>query len=499
MFRLVKDVVEAVRRGQRFVTHDVWHIGLPGEEIPHGFIIKNIRVAILLVKGLVRDQLPLRASSLTFATMLAVVPFLAIMFFAIHTFNLGEGIYELLAPLSGEPAAQTMSDGDLRNQELWEQFIAAIFRGFENGATEAGGESVSAGANGAASKTNGEMVSPVQFLVTFAERSSDPKTLTLAGVVFVLSTVIGLMMNIEGCFNTIWGLRSTRSWYRMFSDYLFILVMIPFLVAAVLSVTAILENSRSVSRLGPFAFGLRGVQYVVSWLAFTALYFFVPNTRVKFRYALFAGIVAGTCWCLLSLAYVRFQYGLARYKLIYWAFAQVPFLLMWVYFSWLVVLLGAELTFAYQNEKTFAMERLAQGASYAYNEAVGLWAMMELGKRFDAGMPGLPASAAAEAWNVPTRLLNDILQRLEDGGLVSQSVSNPPAYQPARSLDKITVHDVVTCLRESGRDPSALRENQSLRSLLDTIAAGSPDLADRTIAQLVRQTSPEQPAPDVGG
>ena len=306
---------------------------------------------------------------------------------------------------------------------------------------------------------------------------------------FVLATVFGLMMNIEGSFNRIWGLKRTRSWYRMLSDYMMILLLLPFMAAGILSGTALLESNVISQRLGGLAFPLRGIQYVASWLIFTALYFLVPNTRVKFRYALLSGVAAGTMWCLLSLAYVKFQFGLPRYNLVYSTFAQVPVLLMWVYCSWMVLLIGAEATFAYQNEKTFAMERFTEGASHAYKEALGVWAMIELGKRFDAGLGGLSAAAAAEMWNVPTRLLNETLRHLEEARFVVRSSGDPPIYQPARSIDKITITDVSACLREAGQDPSALRQDPLFRFLVERIQAypGGPDRC--TIAALIPESS----------
>jgi membrane protein len=90
--------IGALQRGQRFVTHDVWHVGRPGEEIPHGFVIKHIRVVILLFKNVVQDDLLLRASALTFATTLALVPFLAIMFLVIQTFHLDENMAHPVLP-----------------------------------------------------------------------------------------------------------------------------------------------------------------------------------------------------------------------------------------------------------------------------------------------------------------------------------------------------------------------------------------------------------------
>ena len=490
MSRLIQSLGDALGRGRRFVVHDAWRVGLPGEEIPHGLIIRHIRVAILLVKGVVRDALPLRASSLTFATILSIVPFFAIMFFMIQTFDLGESLGslgELLSPAAGgegrsvSPAVPGVGEttspappmtGEEKNRKLWEDFIGLVFRGFEQGSDTGAADTV---------------VNPVKAIVHYAERGSNPRTLTLAGVVFVLTTVLGLMMNIETSFNTIWGIRNRRSWYRMLSDYIMVLILLPFLTAGVLSLTAILQSASVAERLGRFAVGLHGIQYAIAWVFFTALYFLVPNTRVRLRYALLAGIVAGTMWCLLSLAYVKFQFGLRNYNIVYATFAQVPLLLMWVYCSWLVLLFGAELTFAYQNEKTFAMERLAEGASHAYREAVGLWAMIELGKRFDAGLPGLSAEASAERWNVPLRLLNDTLRQLEEARLVVQCASNPPTYLPARSLEKIAVADILTCLRESGRDPSGLRRHNAFRNLLTSLEAGSKSAGSRTIADIIRE------------
>jgi len=519
----VHDLFDALERGRRFVTHDIWHIGQPGEPMPQGFIIRHIRVAILLVQGLIKDDLLLRASALTFATTLAIVPFMALMFFMIKTFNLGDTISELI-PLASPSAGRVSA---MKNEDVWNEFIDLLFQGMD-GAPAVSGDAVhnssgdvnvsapeGATASDAAapapvpvpgaqpSMTNGNgnhsppaaMDNPVAMIRRFAEQGSSTGTVTSAGVIFVLATVFGLMMNIESSFNTIWGIQRRRSWYRMISNYVMFLLVLPFLVAGVLSLTTLLGTVHIAERLGGFAIVLRGLQYVVIWLAFTALYYGVPNTRTKLRYAFLAGIVAGTLWCLLSWMYVQFQFGLARYTLLYNVGAQIPVFLMWAYFSWLIVLLGAELSFAYQNEKTFAMERLAEGASYAYREALGLWAMIELGRRFDRGEPGLSAESAAKAWNVPARLVNETFRELEEGRLVVQCASRPPTYQPSRSLDKITAADVVRCLRESGRDPSELRKAPACRTLVARLYPwiDTPH-ADLTVADLIRELA-AAPAP----
>jgi len=488
---LIERMVLAVGRLRRFVTHGVWAIGQPGEEIPRGIIIKHVRVAIVLVRNLVRDALLLRASALTFATLLAIVPFLTIMFFVIKTFNIDEAIYrriettvvespaELHMPAtagqdSAQPAApaeseRTSSEAS-RRASLVDQLIAFLSQRVAQRDRTAEGE---------------ELTNPVKVIVEYADRGANPQTIGLAGIVFVVTTVFGLMMNIESAFNTIWGLRRSRTWYRIFSDYMMVLILLPFLAALVLGVTGVLESAAK-QRLGPFALGLSGIKYAVIWLAFTAIYVVVPNTRVRLRYAALGGVVSGMLWSLASWAYVRFQVGLPQYSLLYSTFAQVPMLLMWIFVSWVILLFGAELTFAYQNEKTYAIEHRAESASYGYREALGLWTMIQLGQRFDSGAPPLSAGEAGDAWNVPARLLNETLDQLELAGFIVRTGSDPVGYTPARSLEKITLGEVLEVLREAGGDPSLLREHEGLKTVLAEVAGVRAPLLKRSLADIVR-------------
>jgi len=513
---LIRRAVEAFERGRRFVTHDVWRLGAPGEEAPHGLIIKHVRVAILLVQNLVRDALTLRAAALTFATALGIIPFLAILFFGIQTFHVDEEIYAYLSAqleqMKTSSAVTTMErtakpTGEPTGPEDEAADDVDIQAGPGAPATEADGEDGSVPAESGAperdlkqdfidlmfqgvgqldkTEDGKPLQNPVKAIVAYAQEGANAQTIGLAGLVFVLTAVFGLMKNIESSFNTIWGLKRRRSWYRMFSNYLTLLVLLPFVVALVISLTAILESDQIRDRLGPFAFGLRSVQYVVIWFVFTAMYLFVPHTRVRLRYAVVGGVVAGTLWCLLSWAYVKFQVGVPKYSIFFSTFAQVPVLLMWVYFSWLILLFGAELAFAYQYETTFAMERLAEGASYAYREALGLWAMVALARRFDAGQPPLSIVEIAEHGRAPTRLVTAAFETLATAGIVTQSDAEATTYQPARPLAKITVGDIMTALREAGRDPSDLRSEPSLRPFLAELFDGYSGRAAETLEDLI--------------
>ncbi|MCC6694641.1 MAG: YihY family inner membrane protein [Candidatus Hydrogenedentes bacterium] len=491
----VQNVFEALERGRRFVTHDVWYVGRPGEEVPYGIIIKQVRVVILLMKNMVQDALLLRAAALTYTTLLSLVPFLAVMYFVIQQFDLGPNIADLAAQWTGNKGLAIEGQGDPNRQmrEIIDLVVPGLTESMRTAAppgTESTPEQLPAsGPENAAQYRN-----PIDWLLDAASKNANPKALGTLGLLFILTAIFGLMQNIESSFNSIWGLRSTRSWYRMFSDYMMVTLLLPFVAMGMIGLTAALGSSAFVERLGGFSYGVRILQCGVISLAFTALYALVPNTKVKWRYALLGGFVAGTLWCLTSAAYFGLQYGLSRNSLVYSSFALFPLLLIWIYLSWTILLFGAELTFAYQNEKTFAMERLAAGASHGYREAVALRAMLEVSRRFETGQSGLAADQAAEEWNVPLRLLNETLSQLDEAGLVRRCAGEPVTFAPARSLDKITIGNVVSALRDAGREPSDLREDNVLEPLLREVEGHRSQIMQAAMSDVVRRLFPPERA-----
>lgn len=516
----VRKAMEAFERARQFVSHDVWHLGRPGEKLPDGFITKQVRVAILLIGNFIQDALLLRAAALSFATILFLVPFLIFMFTVIQSFNLGERIYAMWADALEERLARVTSivvgpsepkdrdaapegedaaaaDDALDTAPVAQPGLTAADEAIDSGAPPLESEPLATPESNEATeeadphaKTHellaallqqflpelptedgdvGELQNPVEMLVQYAEKAASPGTLGVMGVWFVLTTVFGLMRNVEDAFQRIWGLKETRSWFYMISTYLLVALIIPFVAAGALGINAALGSEHLSRQLGPFSFTLRVVQYTIIWLAFSLIYYFVPNTKVQFRYALLSGVVAGTTWNVTAWAFWKFQFGLEKSTLLYSSLALVPVMLMWIYVSWIILLLGAELTFAYQNEKTFALERFADKANFAYREAVTLRTMVEIARRFDQGEDGLSSEQAAQAWNVPARLLNEILLNLEESDLVRACATEPITYQPARSIDKIKVGDVIRALREAGKDPSLLRQDERFRPLLDRL------------------------------
>lgn len=510
----VQRISAAFQRGHQFITHDIWRIGRPGEKVPSGLIIKQIRAVILLVRGLVEETLLLRASALTFATLLFLVPFFALMFYFIQTFNLGDQIYEKMderlskavvalthitepeekedpdevsegtTPLFQlEESANTAALASRReepsgnDEQLKHHLIATLFPVFSEGT----------------GITNDPLYqNPVKYLVSFADEAArSPRTLGISGLLFILSTVFGFMRNVEYTFNRIWGVRRQRNPFRVLGHYMLLTFLLPFAAAFMMGISAALENSYVQEVLGPSAILLRSSQFLVLCLSFTLVYFFVPNTKVHLRYALLGGLVAGSLYMLNSWVYIKFQYGLIRYTNFFFAFALFPIFLMYIYFSWLLLLFGALVSFAYQNEKTFALERLATETTEAYKESLAVRTMVELCHRFKNSLSPLQIKDVAECWNVPTRLLQETLDTLKENKMVIATDTLPTSFHLARSAESISVLEVVNAIRNAGQDPSLFREDQHFKSLYKSLDTADPETLNQSIQALSNTLVPQ--------
>jgi membrane protein len=312
-------------------------------------------------------------------------------------------------------------------------------------------------------------------------KATDVRTLGLTGLMYILITVLGLMRNVEWAFNRIWGVKETRNILHSLSDYVMITLLLPIVAAAVLGLAAALGTNDS---LGSLSVVLRGSQVLIISFTFAALYYFVPNTSVSARCALVGGLFAGILWTLTSWAYVAFNVGLAQYTFFFSTFALFPMLLAWIYTSWVILLFGALVTFAYQNEKTFALERLADRASYAYRETVAVRLMVEMARRFSSGKPALSAGEVANAWNVPLRLVNEALDVLIEARLATACATQPVTYQPARAADTIQVIDVVRAQREHGEEPSQLRGEERYQEVYAGLGSADGCAAAISLADL---------------
>ncbi len=400
-----------VSRLSHFVKTGIWRI--PVRELPprKHFLVRQARILLLALRGFNDDRCLLRASALTYYSLLSVVPLLAMAFGVSKGFGIEQRLEKQLMRV-------------LPNQrEVTERIIAYSHSLLEN--------------------TQGGIVAGV-------------------GVAVLIWAVIRLMGNIEKSFNDIWGVRKGRTFGRKFADYLSLMIIAPLLLVMASSATVLITSQISLltgrmaflASAGPLVTGLLKVMpYGAVWLLFTVLYVLMPNTSVKIRSGLLGGILAGTIYQVVQWIYIKFQIGVSTYGAVYGSFAAVPLFLVWLQTSWLVVLFGAEFSFAEQNVDTYEFEPDCSKVSNHLKKLVGLRITQLCVRDFQAAESPRSAEQFAEALGVPIRLIRQVLSELVEARVLSEvgtEAEKTPAYQPARAIESLTAGEVVSLLDRSG-------------------------------------------------
>ncbi|MCP4650545.1 MAG: YihY family inner membrane protein [PVC group bacterium] len=417
-----------------FIKTDIWRIRLKTLPRAKYLLLKPVMIIILALRSFDEDKCQLRASALTYYSLLSIVPVVAMAFGIAKGFGF-ETVLEkvLLEKLPGQ-------------QEVITQVITFAQTLLEN--------------------TKGGIIAGI-------------------GVAVLFWTVIKVLGNIEKSFNDIWGIKQPRSMGRKFSDYLSIMLICPLLFIMSSSLTVFISTQVQVvidkiALLGMFSplimFLLKLLPYCALWVLFTFIYIFMPNTKVDFKSGLLAGIAAGTLYQVVQLAYINFQFGVAKYNAIYGSFAALPLFLVWLQMSWLIVLLGAEISFARQNLETYEFEPDCLKASYSFKKKLTLQIMQVLARNFHKGEKPQTASELSHELEIPIRLIRQLLYDLIEAGLVSEikeSAKTGIAYQPARCTQALTIKDVIDILEHHGTENIPVTKSKALDKIsasLDTFS-----------------------------
>jgi membrane protein len=401
-------------------------------------------VAILVVRDFQADRCLLRASALTYATLLSIVPVFALTFSLLK----GLGVQNTLEPI----ILKEIAIGS-------EQIVTEIIRYINN--TNVG-------------------------------------RLGTIGLITLLLTVLALLSNIEETFNNIWGVQETRSLYRRFSDYFSVLIFGPIFVLVAISMTTTLESQAFVQTLLGMAyvgeaiyFLFKVLPFFAMWAAFTFLYIFMPNIKVDFRAALVGGVFGGTLWQLAQWSYLFFQVGVARYNAIYGTMAALPIFMVWIYVSWIIVLLGMEVTYAYQNLRHVRLEIRGETVNFASREMVALTILLQVAEAFQRGEKPWRLQNISEGQGLPPRLARSVIEELVRLRFLSEVRvgGDDFAYQPARALEKLKVHSVVRSLKEDGVNVSRMRRTAEWNIIAEVERqidqAGHDALGELTLEDLV--------------
>lgn len=279
------------------------------------------------------------------------------------------------------------------------------------------------------------------------------------GVVFLLWTVIGLIRNIELAFNSVWQVARPRSLWRAIAEYLAIIIVLPLLL--ILSSGISLVMTTSLNALLPYEFLRPAAEFfidltglIITWVLFAATYVLVPNTKVRIRNAIIPGILVGTAFQILQWLFVSGQLYVARYNAIYGSVSFLPLLLIWAQLVWLITLTGAVICYAMQNIEQFNFCSSIASMSPAYGRRTTLGIFTVIAKRFHKGLKAYTAQEISTNYALPINLVTPALQTLEQAGLVcfvtNSDGNNPTAAQPAMDISGLTVGEVVRRLNNNG-------------------------------------------------
>lgn len=395
------------------IRYDLWRVHLGTLSRKKSFVIKQLRVIVLAFRGFDEDKCSLRASALTFYSLISIVPAAALAFGIAKGFGM---------------------------QKLLERELVEKMRGQEE---------------------------VVNYVITFANswlEEAKGGIIAGIGIVTLFYFIIRLLGNIEKSFNDIWGIQHPRSLGRKLSDYLSVLLVAPilFIMASSLTVfvtTQITQITQKIDLLGPIGpliiFSMKILPYCVIWLLFTFVYIFMPNTKVRFRSGLLGGIIAGTLFVIVQWIYITFQVGVSKYGAIYGSFAVLPLFMIWLQVSWIIVLFGAEIAFADQNVETYEFEPDSLHVSHSFKRLVALRITHLCVRNFTRGEPPLSAEDICHSLEIPIRLTNQVLYDLVQCRILSETVGEDerdPLYQPARAVDMLSIGYVVKSFDDIGTD-----------------------------------------------
>lgn len=317
------------------------------------------------------------------------------------------------------------------------------------------------------------------------------------GLGLLIFTVISLIQKVERSFNEIWRVTQIRPIGQRFSSYLSVIVIGPVLVVSTIGTTATLVGSdwvKDLLTIQPFGwlFSLisRLTPYFMIISLFTFVYLFIPNTRVKLRYALVGGVTAGIAWQSAIYGFTRFVVN-SNYEAIYSGFAVGILLLIWLYVAWLILLMGASVAFYAQHATQIRRERLITPCAQR-DERLGLGIVYQVARQFDGSGGALAISALEQAHALDPESLQRLMDRLIRGGILVAAGSDGDALAPARSLDRLSLADVLRVIRAPGRQDE--RVGESDRVPRETSAAIDA-LLERQFESLSLQTWVRQQTP----
>ena len=393
----------------KFLTVGIWSVKRNDMSPIKFFTCTILKKLILAIEFTTAKRITSAAAALTYSTLLAIVPILAVVFAIARGFGYNKYIEEWFrSSFSSQPqAAETI----------------------------------------------------VGFVNSYLVHTKSGLFLGV-GLIFMLFTVIMLVSNIEQTFNYIWQVKKPRSLFRTITDYTSMLLLMPIMIVITSGMSiffaTIFKQIEDTMLLGPIMqFFLQLMPYMLMSGIFVALYVFMPNTKVKISCAIAPGILAGVAMQGLQLFYIHSQIWVSSYNAIYGSFAALPMFMLWVQISWLICLFGAELCYASQNMEDFAFKAKTEDLSHRYKMLLCLVLASQICKQFANGGKPFTALDLKLRTSIPIRIVNELLYEMTQIHIITEITSGDKGettnYQPAECLSRLSVGSLIDRMEAKGK------------------------------------------------
>jgi len=404
---------------QTFFRETLWQIDIAGMNKPKGYLITCLRFAYKIQDDFRTGVFTLPASSLAYITLLSFVPLIALSFALAKAF----GVHNMLAPM-------------LLN------FLAPI----------------------------GPKSREITTVIVSYVDKINVSVLGAVGLVVLVYTVVNTIQQIEQAFNRLWQIHKPRGLLQKFRDYLSVLLVAPLLmVAAIGLTTSVMSNTvvQALHHIEPFGtiilYLSKFLPYLLMIITFTMIYYLLPNTKVSIRSALTGGVVAGLLWETISWAFAKFLVSTAHYSAIYSGFAMVLIFMLWLYFNWIVMLIGVKIAYHHQFPATLRVKNDTEIFTERFQYKLAVAAMYCIDLHHYKGLERWTLNSLVRHFGLPVFPVLRVLEALEDNKIVFL-IKDDMTYIPMRDIEKITVQEVF----------SAVEKNLHEAAAFSSLAGGSP-------------------------
>lgn len=407
-----------------FIQYDIWR--WTSNELEDARFTKRIglgvlKTIILVIRGFNSKQLNMTANALTYNLVFAIIPILAMILAIAKGFGFAEMI---------------------------ESHLQHVIPGGSN------------------------MMPEVMGMINRYLETAQGGTFIGIGLLILIWAVYSFFRNVEQAFNSIWDVRQPRSIIRQLTIYVAVLFFVPIVIITSTGLSLIvqttIESQPLLASMSEWhSTVVRLVQFVLVWLVFIWMYIAIPNTKVHFRSAVFPAVLMGTLFQLLQMLSMYVIVFLSRTSIVYGAFATIPIIMMWLQWTCLLILIGAEMSFAIQNNEQFEYEKDLEKMSRRYKDFVTLFLLNKIIQRFENDELPYMATELAHDNNLPIRLVNQLLNRLVEVGLlrtVYVEQKEDKTYQPALDTHKISIGMVVDRIDKQGLEEFIRGADEEMQS-----------------------------------